>query len=180
LLATYEAERRPAAERVIMHSRAQLALVRPGPEISALRQLLSELLTDSDIARRLGDLISGAGNRYGTDPNAHPLTGHWVPDFAVTSGGQMRRVAELARTGRPLLLDLTESGGVAAAVADAAGELTVAAGHPVGDVPATALLVRPDGYVAWASSVAALGDDALGELRRALTRWFGLGAVTSS
>lgn len=79
LLASYEAERRPAAERVIMHSRAQLALVRPGPEVTALRQLFSELLTDSGIARRLGDLISGAENRYGTDPDAHPLTGRWVP-----------------------------------------------------------------------------------------------------
>ena len=173
LLATYEAERRPAAERVIMHSRAQLALVRPGPEITALRQLFSELLTDSDIARRLNNLISGAENRYLTEPDAHPLTGHWVPDFGVTNGGGPRRVAELARTGRPLLLDLTESGSVAAAVTDAADQLTVAAGHPVGDVPATAVLVRPDGYVAWASSAAAPDERDLGELRRALTRWFG-------
>jgi 2-polyprenyl-6-methoxyphenol hydroxylase-like FAD-dependent oxidoreductase len=174
LLATYEAERRPAAERVIMHSRAQLALVRPGPEITALRQLFSELLTDSDIARRLNNLISGAENRYIAEPGAHPLTGHWVPDFGVTNGSGPRRVAELARTGRPLLLDLTESGSLAAAVADAADQLTVAAGHPVGDVPATAVLVRPDGYVAWASSAAAPDERDLGELRRALTRWFGL------
>ncbi|WAJ42764.1 FAD-dependent monooxygenase [Mycobacterium sp. Aquia_216] len=174
LLATYETERRAAAERVIMHSRAQLALVRPGPEVTALRQLFSELLTDSDIARRLSDLISGAENRYSTDPDAHPLTGHWVPDFGVTSGGDTRRVAELARTGRPLLLDLTDSGDVAAAVADAADELTITAGQPVGDVPATALLVRPDGYVAWATSAARPGADDLGELRRVLAQWFGM------
>ncbi|WP_445160215.1 FAD-dependent monooxygenase [Mycobacterium sp. Dal123C01] len=174
LLATYEAERRPAAERVIMHSRAQLALVRPGPEVTALRQLFSELLTDSDIARRLNNLISGAENRYIAEPDAHPLTGHWVPDFGVRNGGEPRRVAELARTGRPLLLDLTESGSLAAAVADAADELTVAAGHPVGDVPATAVLVRPDGYVAWASSAAAPDEQDLGELRRMLAQWFGL------
>jgi 2-polyprenyl-6-methoxyphenol hydroxylase-like FAD-dependent oxidoreductase len=174
LLATYEAERRPAAERVIMHSRAQLALVRPGPEVTALRQLFSELLTDSDIAGRLNKLISGAENRYIAEPDAHPLTGHWVPDFGVTNGGEPRRVAELARTGRPLLLDLTESGSLAAAVADAADQLTVAAGHPVGDVPATAVLVRPDGYVAWASSAAAPDEQDLGELRRMLAHWFGL------
>lgn len=175
LLATYEAERRPAAERVIMHSRAQLALVRPGPEVSALRQLFSELLTDSEIARRLGDLISGAENRYGTDPDAHPLTGHWVPDFGVTDGDVTRRVAELARTGQPMLIDLTDSGCVAAAVADAADELTVAVGRPDRELLATALLVRPDGYVAWASSAAS--PDVV-ELRRALARWFGLGATT--
>jgi hypothetical protein len=171
MLGTYEAERRPAAERVIMHSRAQLALVRPGPEVTALRQLFSELLTDSDITRRLSDLISGAENRYLTDPDAHPLTGHWVPDFGVANGGETRRVAELARTGRPLLLDLTGAGVVAAAVADVADELTIAAGRPVGDVAATAVLVRPDGYVAWASSADAPD---IRELRDVLTRWFGI------
>src|ERR1700739_1816953 len=157
LLATYEAERRPAAERVIMHSRAQLALVRPGPEVTALRQLFAELVTDPDIVRRLSDLISGAENRYFAGTGAHPLAGRWVPDFSVANAGGTRRVAELARDGRPLLIDLTERGGVAAAVG---GEITqrdqiiVAAGRPVGDVPATAMLVRPDGYVAWASSAA--------------------------
>lgn len=177
LLATYEAERRPAAERVIMHSLAQLALVRPGPEVTALRQLFSELLTDAHIARRLGDLLSGAENRYRTDPDAHPLTGHWVPDFGVTHGGDTRRVAELARAGRPVLVDLTDSGRVAAAVADAADQLTAAVGNSDAEVPATALLVRPDGYVAWASSAA---SPDVAQLRRVLTRWFGLCGTTSS
>lgn len=60
----YEAER-PAAERVIMDSRAQLVLLfRPGPEVTALRELFSELVTDPDTVRRLSDLVSGAGNRY--------------------------------------------------------------------------------------------------------------------
>jgi 2-polyprenyl-6-methoxyphenol hydroxylase-like FAD-dependent oxidoreductase len=171
LLATYEAERRPAAERVIMHSRAQLALVRPGPEVSALRQLFSELVTDPDIVRRLSRLISGAENRYVTSADAHPLAGWWVPDFSVANAGGTRRVAEIARDGRPLLVDLTERGEVAAAVAGVGDQLTVAAGRPVGDVAATAVLVRPDGYVAWASSAATPEID---ELRGALERWFGI------
>jgi hypothetical protein len=171
LLATYEAERRPAAERVIMHSRAQLALVRPGPEVTALRELFSELVTDPAIVRRLSDLISGAENRYGASADAHPLAGHWVPDFSVANTGGTTRVAELARTGRPLLLDLTDRGEVVAALVDVADQLTVAAGRPVADVPATALLVRPDGYVAWASSAATPEID---ELRGVLTQWFGI------
>lgn len=93
----------------------------------------------------------------------------------MTNDGATTRVAELARTGRPLLVDLTDSGCVAAAVADAAGQLTVAGGRPDREVPATALLVRPDGYVAWASSAAAPDVE---ELRRVLTRWFGLGGPT--
>lgn len=150
LLATYESERRPAAERVIMHSRAQLALVRPGTEVTALRELFSELVTDPVVVSRLTDLVSGAENRYVGSPDApaHPLAGHWVPDFAVANGDGSRRIAELARAGRPLLVDLTEGEEVAAAVTEIADQLTVAAGRPVGDVAATALLVRPDGYVA--------------------------------
>jgi 2-polyprenyl-6-methoxyphenol hydroxylase-like FAD-dependent oxidoreductase len=173
LLDTYEAERRPAAERVIMHSRAQLALVRPGPEVTALRELFSELVADPEIVRRLSDLISGAENRYSTADDAHPLAGRWVPDFGVENAGGTRRIAELARDGRPLLVDLTERGVAAAAAADIADHITVAAGRPVGDVPATALLVRPDGYVAWASSAGTPGAGELRELRAALTRWFG-------
>ena len=64
LLDTYQAERRPAAERVIMQSRAQLALLRPGPEVTALRELFSELVTEPAVVRRLSDLVSGAENRY--------------------------------------------------------------------------------------------------------------------
>jgi hypothetical protein len=174
LLDTYEAERRPAAERVIMHSRAQLALTRPGTEITALRELFSELLTEPGVARRLSQLVSGSENRYGADADEHWLAGRWVPDFAVESAGLTRRVAELARTGRPLLIDLTDGAVVAAAVADIADRITVAAGRPVGDVSATALLVRPDGYVAWASSAPKPGVD---ELRRVLAYWFGITAL---
>lgn len=174
LLDTYEEERRPAAERVIMHSRAQLALVRPGPEVTALRQLFAELVTDPAIVRRLSDLLSGAENRYPVAAGAHPLAGRWVPDFGVRNGDRTRRVAELARDGRPLLLDLTPGGVVAAAVADVGGAITVATGRPVDDMPATAVLVRPDAYVAWASSAAAPDADELDRLRGELARWFGL------
>jgi 2-polyprenyl-6-methoxyphenol hydroxylase-like FAD-dependent oxidoreductase len=175
LLSTYEAERRPAAERVIMHSRAQLALVRPGPEVTALRELFGELVSDPDIVRRLSDLLSGAENRYVTSADAHPLVGRWVPDFAIENGRGTRRVAELARDGRPLLLDLTEGGVVAATLFDIQGQLTVATGRAVGDVAvAGALLVRPDGYVAWASSAGAPDRDQVRELRRVLAQWFGI------
>ena len=177
LLATYETERRPAAERVIMQSRAQLALFRPGLEVTAVRELFSEFLTDPDIVRRLSDLLSGADNRYAMgalDAEAHPLVGRWVPDFGVASASGTQRVAELARDGRPVLVDLTGRGAVAAAVTDIEDQLTVAAGRPVGEVPATAVLVRPDGYVAWASSQTRPDPDELRELRSVLTHWFGI------
>jgi len=173
LLDTYETERRPAAQRVIMHSRSQLALTRPGTEITALRELFSELLTEPGVARRLSELVSGAENRYGADADAHPLAGRWVPDFAIAGADATRRVAELARTGRPLLIDLTEGAVVGTAISDVAERITVAAGRPVGDVSATALLVRPDGYVAWASSEPKPDVD---DLRRVLNTWFAIPA----
>lgn len=171
LLDTYEVERRPAAERVIMYSRAQLALIRPGTEVDALRDLFAELLAQPDFVRHLGDLVSGADVRYAAGSDEHPLVGYWVPDFAVENSRGTRRIAELARDGKPVLIDLTERGGVATAATDIANQVTIAAGRPVGDVSATALLVRPDGYVAWASA-ASMPD--LDEFDRALTRWFGL------
>jgi Aromatic-ring hydroxylase, C-terminal len=118
--------------------------------------------------------VSGADNCYAPGPDAHPLVGRWVPDFAVADASGTRRVGELARDGRPLLVDLTESGVVAAATAGIADRVTVAAGPPVGDVSAAALLVRPDGYVAWASSAPTPDLDELRELRRVLTQWFGI------
>jgi FAD binding domain len=172
LLDTYEAERRPAGRRVVMHSRAQLALVRPGTEVTALRGLFSEFLDDPNNAERLSDLLSGNDNRYDVGADTHPLAGRWVPDFAVRNGETTRRVAELARSGRPLLIDLTEDAVVAAVTSDVAERITVAAGSPAaGDVSATAMLVRPDGYVAWASSAPKPEVD---ELRRILAQWFGI------
>ncbi|MUL46454.1 polyketide oxidase [Mycobacterium sp. CBMA293] len=174
LLDTYQQERRAAAERVIMQSRSQLALFRPGPEVTALRELFSELVTEPAVVRRLGDLLSGADNRYPMGANMHALAGHWVPDFAVSNTGGIQRIAEFARAGRPVLVDLTGSGSYAAALSDLDEQLTVATGILVGDVPATAMLVRPDGYVAWASSQASPTADELRDVRTVLRQWFGI------
>ncbi len=174
LLATYETERRPAAERLIMQTRAQLALFRPGPEVTALRELFAELLTDPNNVRRISDLLSGADIRYNMGTDTHPLVGRWVPDFSVASTGGTQRIAELARDGRPMLVDLTESGSVAAALINIKDQLTITAGRPVGEIAAAAVLVRPDGYVAWASSQSSPSPDEVRELRRVLAHWFGI------
>jgi hypothetical protein len=82
-------------------------------------------------------------------------------------------VAELLRTARPVLLDLTPDGRVAAAAAGRAGHVPVLVAQPAaGSPPADALLIRPDGYVAWASGPGA-ADPAAG-LGAAISTWFGL------
>ncbi|MFF4594548.1 FAD-dependent monooxygenase [Amycolatopsis sp. NPDC001319] len=165
LLDTYDAERRPVSRRVVMQTQAQGALTAPGPEVTALRELFGELLGHQDVTQHLADLLSGADIRYGDDP--HPLVGRWAPD--LSSDG----VAAAYRAARPVLVDLTSDGSVssaAAAWADRVDPVTDATG-----VDATALLIRPDGYVAWASSDA---RPDVGGLEKALTRWFG--TVTSA
>ena len=182
LLDTYEAERRRAAERVIMHSRAQLALVRPGPEVTALRELFSELVTEPAVVRRLADLVSGAENRYADGADTHPLVGHWVPDFAVANGEGSRRVAELARDGRPLLVDLTEGEAVAgAAVADIA-EPADTSRWDARSVTCRRRLCWCDRMVMWRGPPQNPGPRApmSQELRRVLAQWFGIAAATST
>ncbi|QYN32670.1 FAD-dependent monooxygenase [Pseudonocardia sp. DSM 110487] len=175
LLDTYESERRPAGERVIMHTRAQTALLSPGPNTTALRSLLTELLDDTTATRRVADLMAGADVRYPArfEGPAHPLTGRWAEDLPLRVDGRETRVAELLRAARPVLLDLTgraELIGAACGWTDRVGVVTATTPEP----PADVLLVRPDGYVAWA------GEHHVAGLRQALHAWFGAPAISSA
>ena len=157
LLGTYESERHPVGARVIMHTRAQLALTSPGPNITALRELFGELLADTDNVRHIAELMSGADVRYG-DGTGHPMTGRWMPDLPLRTETGPTRVAELLRGGRPVLLATTD--GTAKAWTSRV-DLVVTA-----NAPAETVLIRPDGYVAWA------GTDGDG-MEDALRTWFG-------
>ncbi|GAA4500638.1 FAD-dependent monooxygenase [Actinoallomurus oryzae] len=157
LLDTYESERHPVGERVIMHTRAQMALTSPGAGVTALRALFGELLTDASAVRRVAELMAGADVRYG-DGHAHPMTGRWMPDLTVNTGSGPTRVATLLHAARPVLL--TRTSGAAKAWSDRVEEVTTP------DAPAEAVLIRPDGHVAWA------GEDTDG-LEEALHTWFG-------
>jgi 2-polyprenyl-6-methoxyphenol hydroxylase-like FAD-dependent oxidoreductase len=168
LLDTYHAERHPVGERVIMQSRAQTALLAPGPEVTALRQVFEELLRSPSNVRHVSDLMSGADTRYdmaGDGSASHALTGRWLPDLDLDTSDGPTRVAEVMRTARPVLLDLaghTDLVEVAAGWADRVDTLSAKTPEP----PAEGVLVRPDGHVAWA------GADPDG-LRAALGTWFG-------
>ncbi|OBJ10828.1 FAD-dependent monooxygenase [Mycobacterium sp. 1465703.0] len=171
VLDTYDAERRPAAQNVITHSRAQLALLRPGPEITALREILGGLLRLPAVAEDLMVTLSGTAVRYPTQSDDHPAVGYWMPDITIDLPAHGRqRVAQLARDGRPLLVDFTDRSVFAVSLNDRAG-LNIVAGKPIEPLNFTAALVRPDGYVSWASSE---DDPAVGALNRALATWFGL------
>ncbi|OZM80852.1 FAD-dependent monooxygenase [Pseudonocardia sp. MH-G8] len=167
LLDTYETERHALGRRVFMQTQAQTALMAPGGDVTALRQLFAEFLGRRDNLQLVADLIAGADVRYamGEEDPAAP-TGWFVPSLAVeTQDGRRVRLAELLRDASPVLLDLTEGGELTTATEPWSDRVTAVAGRAA-NAPASALLIRPDGYVAWA------GADP-DRLRDALTRWFG-------
>ncbi|GAA3221216.1 FAD-dependent monooxygenase [Nonomuraea helvata] len=169
LLDSYGTERRACGERVLMHTRAATALMAPGADVTALRLLFAELLDRTENLRLVAALMAGADVRYdmGEEHPAAP-TGWFVPPISLTTDdGHERRLAELLRDARALLLDLT-GGNDLAATAEPWKNRVRHVTATAGDAPAPALLIRPDGYVAWA------GADPDG-LKAALTRWFSPG-----
>ncbi|MEV0157071.1 FAD-dependent monooxygenase [Micromonospora sp. NPDC050686] len=164
LLDTYEAERRPAAQRVTMSTQAQSALIAPGTEVTALRELVGELLARPENTAHVAGLLAGADIRYDEGPDG---VGSWAPDLVVHGDAGPVPLARLTRDGRPLLLDGT--GTLDAAAEPWRDRVDVITGRLAGTA-STALLLRPDCYLAWTSTSAAPDRD---ELRAALTRWFG-------
>ena len=173
LLDSYDTERQQAARRVTMYAQAVAALIAPGEDVTALRELFGELLGDRATVRRLAELTAGTDVRYdmgAADP--HPLTGHTAPDLDLHTAAGPARLADLTRTGRPLLIDLTGDDALAPAVADWADHVDVVTARAV-ESAATGLLLRPDCYVAWATSAPHPGAADLAGLRDAAARWFG-------
>ncbi|MFI6166029.1 FAD-dependent monooxygenase [Nocardia sp. NPDC051052] len=169
LLDTYHAERHPVGVRVMMSSLAQTALFAPGPEVTAMRTLLGELLEQPENTAYIARLMSGSDTRYETgDP--HPLAGRMVPDLTLETSDGTQRVAELLRKARPVLLTLTDNPAITEVAAGWRDRVDTIPATTT-NAPAAALLIRPDGYVAWASNVAE--QSYLDHLRTALTRWFG-------
>src|SRR5262249_50353928 len=109
LLDTYHAERHPAGQRMLSFVRAQGVLLSPGEHVTALRELMGELLTHEQALRYVVDRLLGLDVRYamgGAGP-AHPLVGGWAPDLPLRSDGGHTRLATLMHGARPVLLDLT-------------------------------------------------------------------------
>jgi 2-polyprenyl-6-methoxyphenol hydroxylase-like FAD-dependent oxidoreductase len=173
LLDTYQAERHPVAARVLRTTMAQTALARSDDRLDALRDTVAELLSMQEPRRRLAGMMSGLDIRYDLG-DGHPLTGRRMPDLDLVTDDGPRRVFTLLHQARPVLLNLGEPGRFDLAPWADRVQLTDAkqAGRwelPVlGEVPApAAVLIRPDGYVAWAGDLTDPG------LPRALTAWFG-------
>jgi len=173
LLDTYHAERHPVAARVLRNTMAAVALRRPDDRTKALRDTMSELLGMDEPRRRFAAMMSGLDVRYDLG-EGHPLIGRRMPDLDLVTGSGPLRVFELLHDARPVLLNLGEPGAFDIAPWADRVQLIEAEYDGVWELPAlgvvtapTAVLIRPDGHVAWA------GDRASPDLHDALTAWFG-------
>jgi hypothetical protein len=173
LLDTYHAERHPVAERVLRNSLAQVALRRPDERSKAARDTVSELLGMDEPRKRFAAMMSGLDIRYALG-EGHPLLGRRMPDLDLMTANGPLRVFTLLHGARPVLLNLGEPRSfdispwvdrVQWVDAKCAGQWKLPA---IGAVPApTAVLIRPDGHVAW------VGDPSHRGLADALITWFG-------
>ncbi len=178
LLGTYHAERHPVGARVLRNTMALVALRRPDDRIEALGETVSELLACDEPRRRLAATMSGLDIHYDLG-EGHPLLGRRMPDLDLVTADGPLRIFALLHDARPVLLNLGEPGGfdiarwadrVQSIDAEYAGAWELPA---LGAVPAPdAVLIRPDGHVAW------VGDAAGEGLADALTTWFGPPAAT--
>jgi 2-polyprenyl-6-methoxyphenol hydroxylase-like FAD-dependent oxidoreductase len=173
LLDTYHAERHPVATRVLRNTMASVALRRPDERISAVRETLSELLGMDEPRKRFAAMMSGLGIHYDLG-EGHPLLGRRMPDLDLVTANGPLRVFTLLHHARPVLLNLGEPGGFD--ITRWADRVQLIDAEYVGpwELPAigvvtspTAVLIRPDGYVAWVGDLTQVG------LADALTTWFG-------
>ena len=173
LLDTYHAERHPVGARVLRYTMAQVALSIPDDRHQALRDTMTELLSMDEPRRHTAAMLSGLDIHYDLGAG-HPLLGRRMPDLDLQTAHGPTRVFTLLHDARPVFLNLGEAGGLdispwanrvrfVDARHDGMWELPV-----LGEIPAPpAVLIRPDGYVAWA------GDLTDPELPQALATWFG-------
>jgi 3-(3-hydroxy-phenyl)propionate hydroxylase len=173
LLDTYHAERHPVGARVLHNTMAQVALARADDRHAALRDIMTDLLSMDEPRRRIAGMLSGLDIHYDLG-EGHPLLGRRMPDLDVQTADGPTRVFTLLHDARPVLLNLGEPGGfdlapwadrvrLVDARHDGVWELPV-----LGEVAAPpAVLIRPDGHVAWAGDLTDPG------LPHALATWFG-------
>ncbi|MGZ0147415.1 FAD-dependent monooxygenase [Kribbella sp. WER1] len=152
LVDTYTSERHPIGEWVLDWTRAQALVMKPGPNAAATQRLVRDLLQTKDGTAYVYSKLSGLEFRY--DVGDHPLEGRNAPDFSFEDG---TRLADLMQDGGGLLLDFTGD------LQEYADRIRYVAARPADDLGLKAVLLRPDGVVAWADDPSTL--DA------ALTRW---------
>ncbi|MQS07597.1 FAD-dependent monooxygenase [Streptomyces alkaliphilus] len=170
LLDTYETERAPIAQAVLENVRAQVALMDPDPRMDSLRTLFARMMHFDDVNQYLGSMISGVDVHYDTGGFGDPLAGHFAPDMRLKTDASITSLSELLHGARPLLLLLTESEELLKVVEPWRARVNAVTARATEQIGTDALLVRPDGYIAWSARGDAGDADTLAG---ALGCWFG-------
>jgi 3-(3-hydroxy-phenyl)propionate hydroxylase len=174
LLDTYHAERHPVTARVLKYTMAMSVTQRADPRVSALADVLSDLMSIDAARVKMACLHLGLDVCYEADDGRHPLLGRRMPDLDLTSAEGPLRAFTLLHDARAVLLNLGEPGGVSLGSWGDRVQLVDASYDGVWELPVIgaveapeAVLIRPDGHVAW------VGDGTAAGLAEALTRWIG-------
>ena len=165
LLDSYERERKPEGARVLDWSRAQVALMRPGPSSRALEAIIRDLIQTDDGATYFAGRVWGVETRYDLG-DAHPLAGRSAPDFELADG---TRLNMHLRKGQGVLLDFDGDDSLKEIAARWGDSIRYVASSAKERLDLSALLIRPDGFVAWASDSSSKRSNAAA----IAARWFG-------
>jgi 2-polyprenyl-6-methoxyphenol hydroxylase-like FAD-dependent oxidoreductase len=177
LLDSYFAERHPIGAQVLDWSRAQVAIMRPDGDSRALNAIVRDLMNTRDGATYFAARVWGIFTHYDLG-GGHPLTGYSVPNFTLEDGGT---IGEVLQDSEGILLDLDGNDSLREVAAEYGERVKYVSGRVKERLGLSAVLIRPDGIVAWATDrppdcggQQATGDSDpnTGELRNAANRWF--------
>jgi hypothetical protein len=165
LLDSYFAERHPIGAQVLDWSRAQVAIMKPDPASRALNAVVRDVMNTRDGATYFAGKVWGVHTHYDLG-GEHPLVGHSVPNFEVEDG---TKIGELMHDGHGMLVDFDGSASLKESVGEYEERVRYVSGRAKEQFGLSAVLVRPDGIVAWVAD----GEPDGKSVRDAVARWFG-------
>jgi 2-polyprenyl-6-methoxyphenol hydroxylase-like FAD-dependent oxidoreductase len=165
LLDSYQTERHPLGAQVLDWSRAQVFVMRPDPNARALNAILRDLMDTPDGATYFAARVWGVSTRYDLGDD-HPLAGHSVPNFEFEDG---TTIGALMHDGRGILLDFKLNASLRTLASEYGDRMKYVSGRAKEQLGLSAVLIRPDGFVAWASD----SEPKEESIRQAAALWFG-------
>ena len=166
LLNSYYTERYPIGVQVLDWSRAQVAIMKPDPHARALNAIVRDLMSTRDGATYFAGRVWGIFTHYNLD-GAHPLVGHSVPNVEFEDGVT---IGDLMHDGKAILLDLDMNASLKTLADEFSDQMKYVSGNAKDQLPVSALLIRPDGIIAWACD----NNPDCSELQKTAGRWFAM------